>query len=83
MSSATSAMKLALASLFVAHAQANSFGNSWSLPAPSSPNYIRVANSTLIVPDAPNAIVNELALWTGMGMSNGDLVQSVTINQPG
>lgn len=71
-----------LASL-LATARANSFGNYFATGGVQSGSTILQANSTLILPQAPNPVVNELSLWVGMGMSNGDLIQSLAVSYPG
>ena len=63
--------------------EANSFGNYFSTGGVSSGNFIRQANTTLILPNAPNPVKNILSLWPGMGMSNGDLIQALAISYPG
>lgn len=68
---------------FVGIANANSFGNYFATGPVSSGNFISQANSTLVVPAAPSPILNEVSLWVGMGMSNGDLIQALAVNSPG
>ncbi|KAM0545351.1 hypothetical protein ACHAPJ_011423 [Fusarium lateritium] len=51
---------------------------------PTAPgNFIREANSTLVVPKAPSPQVGLLSLWVGMGTSNGDLIQALTESYEG
>lgn len=54
------------------------FGNAFSSGPTAPGNWIRVANSTLVVPKVPLPQVGLLSLWVGMGTSNGVLIQSLT-----
>ncbi|KAF4555971.1 Hypothetical protein D9617_2g059370 [Elsinoe fawcettii] len=60
-----------------------SFGNAFSTGPTADGNFIRVANSTLIVPRAPRPQMSLLSLWTGMGTSNGDLIQALVESYAG
>ncbi|KAF2234308.1 hypothetical protein EV356DRAFT_567206 [Viridothelium virens] len=57
-------------------------GPAYSTGPVSSGNFIREATSTLVVPQAPNPIIGNTVLWTGMGTSAGDLIQAITNNYP-
>jgi uncharacterized protein YaaQ len=61
----------------------NSFGNYFSTGPISSGNFIRQANITLVLPVAPDPLENNISLWTGMGMSYGDLIQALAVSYPG
>lgn len=58
-------------------------GNAFSSGPTTDGNFIRLANSTLVVPEAPVPQVGLLSLWTGMGMSNGDLIQALVESYDG
>ncbi|THY15839.1 hypothetical protein D6D00_09166 [Aureobasidium pullulans] len=58
-------------------------GNAFSSGPTADGNFIRLANSTLVVPEAPVPQVGLLSLWTGMGMSNGDLIQALVESYDG
>lgn len=60
-----------------------SFGNAFSSGPTAEGNFIRVANSTLIVPQAPKPQMSLLSLWVGMGTSNGDLIQALVESYAG
>ena len=45
-----------------------------------SGNFIREAISTLVVPHSPSPVIGNTVLWTGMGTSNGDLIQGINNN---
>ncbi|KAG8623970.1 hypothetical protein KVT40_008946 [Elsinoe batatas] len=60
-----------------------SFGNHFSTGPTGPGNFIRTANSTLIVPRAPRPQMSLLSLWTGMGTSNGDLIQALVESYAG
>ncbi|VUC22892.1 unnamed protein product [Clonostachys rosea] len=57
-------------------------GGAFSTGPVNSGNFIREAQSTLVVPATPNPIVGLLSLWVGMGTSAGDLIQALTENYP-
>ena len=57
-------------------------GPAYSTGPVSSGNFIRSATATLVVPNAPNPIVGNTVLWTGMGTDNGDLIQAINNNYP-
>ena len=57
-------------------------GPAYSTGPVSSGNFIRSATATLVVPNAPNPIVGNTVLWTGMGTHNGDLIQAINNNYP-
>ncbi|TIA18822.1 hypothetical protein D6C81_04964 [Aureobasidium pullulans] len=58
-------------------------GNAFSSGPTADGNFIRLANSILVVPEAPVPQVGLLSLWTGMGMSNGDLIQALVESYDG
>lgn len=58
-------------------------GNAFSSGPVASGNFIRAANATLVVPKAQVPQVGLLSLWTGMGMSNGDLIQALVESYDG
>ncbi|THW62890.1 hypothetical protein D6D20_04045 [Aureobasidium pullulans] len=58
-------------------------GNAFSSGPTADGNFISLANSTLVVPEAPVPQVGLLSLWTGMGMSNGDLIQALVESYDG
>ncbi|KAI1842662.1 hypothetical protein JX266_011124 [Neoarthrinium moseri] len=53
------------------------FGPYFSLGPTKS--WIREANTTLVLPTVPNPAVDRLALWPGMGTSDGDLIQAIAV----
>lgn len=53
------------------------FGHYFGSGPTADGNWIRVANSTLVVPAAPSPQKGLLSLWVGMGTSNGDLIQAL------
>ncbi|THZ80689.1 hypothetical protein D6C84_07202 [Aureobasidium pullulans] len=53
------------------------FGHAFSSGPTADGNWIRIANSTLVVPSPPLPQKGLLSLWVGMGTSNGDLIQSL------
>ncbi|KAI0128711.1 hypothetical protein BJ170DRAFT_342702 [Xylariales sp. AK1849] len=53
------------------------FGPYFSLGPTSS--WIREATTTLVLPDVPSPAKDRLALWPGMGTSDGDLVQALAV----
>jgi len=58
-------------------------GNAFSSGPTADGSFIRLANSTLVVPEAPVPQVGLLSLWTGTGMSNGDLIQALVESYDG
>ncbi|KAF2150909.1 hypothetical protein K461DRAFT_322263 [Myriangium duriaei CBS 260.36] len=74
---------IAITALATAKPVVEFFGNYFSTGAVSSNNSITEATSTLILLSVPNPVKNILSLWPGMGMSNGDLVQTLAISYPG
>lgn len=42
--------------------------------------FIREAEATLVLPQAPSGNSGDASLWVGMGTSNGDLIQSIADN---
>lgn len=65
----------------VAHAADDStigFGPAFSLGPTQS--WIREANTTIVLPEAPSPQVDRLALWPGMGTSGGDLIQALAVS---
>ena len=57
-------------------------GPAYSIEPVNSANFIRSATVTLVIPSSPNPIVENTVLWTGMGISNGDLIQAINNNDP-
>ena len=53
------------------------FGHAFSSGPTADGNWIRTANSTLVVPSPPLPQKGLLSLWVGMGTSNGDLIQAL------
>lgn len=53
------------------------FGHAFSSGPTAEGNWIRTANSTLVVPAVPSPQKGLLSLWVGMGTSNGDLIQAL------
>lgn len=79
MSAAKIAFLAALAA--VAHAADDDtigFGPAFSLGPTQS--WIREANTTIVLPEAPSPQVDRLALWPGMGTSGGDLIQALAVS---
>ena len=68
--------------LALTHLGYAAMGPAYSTGPVSSGNFIREASSTLVVPQAPNPIVGNTVLWTGMGTDSGDLIQAITNNYP-
>lgn len=68
--------------LALAHYGYAAMGPAYSTGPVSSGNFIREAISTLVVPQAPNPIIGNTVLWTGMGTDAGDLIQAITNNYP-
>lgn len=75
-------MVSALALLALVGATLASNGPAISTGPVNDGNFIREAISTLIVPRAPDPINGNTVLWTGMGTSNGDLIQGINNNYP-
>ncbi|CAG8931391.1 unnamed protein product [Penicillium salamii] len=67
-----------LAFLGLANAETIGFGPHFSLGPTSS--WIREANTTLVLPEAPSPQQDRLALWPGMGTSGGDLIQALAVS---
>lgn len=53
------------------------FGPYFSLGPTSS--WIRESNTTLVLPAVPSPAADRLALWPGMGTSDGDLIQAIAV----
>jgi hypothetical protein len=53
------------------------FGPYFSLGPTNS--WIREANTTLVLPTVPSPAADRLALWPGMGTSDGDLIQAIAV----
>lgn len=53
------------------------FGHACSSGPTADGNWIRTANSTLVVPSPPLPQKGLLSLWVGMGTSDGDLTQAL------
>lgn len=53
------------------------FGHFFGSGPTADGKWIRVANSTLVVPAPPLPQKGLLSLWVGMGTSNGDLIQTL------
>ncbi|GAB7354929.1 hypothetical protein MBLNU459_g5553t1 [Dothideomycetes sp. NU459] len=64
----------------VAQATTYGFGPAFSTGPVSSTSWIRESNTTLVLPAVPSPAVDRLALWPGMGTSNGDLVQALAVS---
>lgn len=68
-----------LALLGLANGQSNiGFGPAFSLGPTQS--CIREAKTTLVLPEVPSKEADRLALWPGMGTSNGDLIQALAVS---
>ncbi|GKZ17435.1 hypothetical protein AbraIFM66951_004737 [Aspergillus brasiliensis] len=68
-----------LAAIGAAHGQSTvGFGPYFSLGPTQS--WIREANTTLVLPEAPSPQKDRLALWPGMGTSGGDLIQALAVS---
>ncbi|KAI9931989.1 hypothetical protein ASPWEDRAFT_171883 [Aspergillus wentii DTO 134E9] len=68
-----------LASLGLVNAQNTiGFGPYFSFGPASS--WIREANTTIVLPEAPSPQQDRLALWPGMGTSGGDLIQALAVS---
>lgn len=61
----------------LASAGPSGFGHAFSSGPTANGNWIRTANSTLVVPSPPLPQKGLLSLWVGMGTSNGDLIQAL------
>lgn len=75
--------KIALLAALAAAAHAASddtigFGPAFSLGPTQS--WIREANTTIVLPEAPSPQTDRLALWPGMGTSGGDLIQALAVS---
>ncbi|THX15096.1 hypothetical protein D6D13_02345 [Aureobasidium pullulans] len=79
----SSQIATAFALALVAAGADAAMGNAFSSGPTADGNFIRLANSTLVVPEAPVPQVGLLSLWTGMGMSNGDLIQALVESYDG
>ncbi|PWY69060.1 hypothetical protein BO70DRAFT_400120 [Aspergillus heteromorphus CBS 117.55] len=68
-----------LATVGAAYGQSTvGFGPYFSLGPTQS--WIREANTTLVLPEAPSPQKDRLALWPGMGTSGGDLIQALAVS---
>ncbi|PYH92420.1 hypothetical protein BO71DRAFT_383640 [Aspergillus ellipticus CBS 707.79] len=68
-----------LATVGAAYGQSTvGFGPFFSLGPTTS--WIREANTTLVLPEAPSPQKDRLALWPGMGTSGGDLIQALAVS---
>lgn len=56
------------------------FGPYFSLGPTSDDAWIREAITTLVLPEVPTPQTDRLALWPGMGTSNGDLIQALAVS---
>lgn len=69
---------------FAQHASAayleSTFANYFSTGPVATNSWIREANTTLVLPKTNDPQVGNLALWPGMGTSNGDLIQALAIS---
>jgi hypothetical protein len=59
------------------------FGNYFSTGAVATNSWIREAQTTLILPSLNSPHTGNLALWPGMGTSNGNLIQGLAISTVG
>ncbi|KAL3421587.1 hypothetical protein PVAG01_08033 [Phlyctema vagabunda] len=59
------------------------FGGAFSSGPTAPGNWIRIANSTLVVPKPPMPQTGLISLWTGMGTDDGDLIQALTESYSG
>jgi len=55
------------------------FGNAFSTGPVATGSFIRESNTTLILPKTNSPQDGNLALWPGMGTSDGDLIQALVI----
>lgn len=77
MKSSTTLRLLALLEATGVYATTYGFGPYFSLGPTNS--WIREANTTLVLPEVPSPAVDRLALWPGMGTSDGDLIQAIAV----
>lgn len=70
---------LAIAAMAFTPAQA-AMGPAFSSGPVAINSWIREAESTLVLPEAPSSSSGDASLWVGMGTSNGDLIQSIADN---
>ncbi|GAB1732879.1 hypothetical protein NU195Hw_g7732t1 [Hortaea werneckii] len=56
------------------------FSNALSTGPVAQNSFIREASTTLILPDVNSPQTGNLALWPGMGTSDGDLIQGLAIS---
>jgi hypothetical protein len=56
------------------------FGNAFSTGPVAANSFIRESETTLVLPKVNSPQTGNLALWPGMGMSDGDLVQGLAIS---
>ncbi|KAF2230914.1 hypothetical protein EV356DRAFT_452941, partial [Viridothelium virens] len=59
------------------------FGNYFSTGPVASSSWIRETNTTRVLPNLNNPHNGNLALWPGMGTSNGNLIQGLAISTVG
>lgn len=59
---------------------ASTFAGYFSTGPVASNSWIREANTTLVLPKTNDPQVGNLALWPGMGTSNGNLIQALAIS---
>ncbi|RMZ31712.1 hypothetical protein D0859_04161 [Hortaea werneckii] len=71
---------LAAAAQFAAADYGVQFSNALSTGPVAQNSFIREANTTLILPDLNSPQTGNLALWPGMGTSDGDLIQGLAIS---
>ncbi|KAI7083419.1 hypothetical protein KC356_g7574 [Hortaea werneckii] len=71
---------LAAAAQFAAADYGVQFSNALSTGPVAQNSFIREANTTLILPDVNSPQTGNLALWPGMGTSDGDLIQGLAIS---
>lgn len=55
-------------------------GPAFSTGPVSDGSFIRESTATLVLPKVPSGSTGVASLWVGMGMSNGDLIQSIADN---
>ncbi|KAH6654218.1 hypothetical protein BKA67DRAFT_272525 [Truncatella angustata] len=77
MKSVTTLSVIALLEAASVSATTYGFGPYFSLGPTSS--WIREANTTLVLPKVPSPFADRLALWPGMGTSDGDLIQAIAV----
>lgn len=56
------------------------FGPAFSLGPVSSSFWIRESVTTLVLPEIPSPSADRLALWPGMGICGGDLIQALAVS---